>query len=245
MQTPRIYCSEPIGTDTLVSLPAEPARHLVRVLRMGVGDRLTLFDGNGGEFEASIASADKRSVSVAIHAHQDVERESPLTLNLLQAVAKGDNADWVVQKAVELGVASIQPMLTERTVVRLSSERAAKRHLHWLGIIAGACEQCGRNQPPILYPTRSLPELLQDRPPDRDGFILTPDGAPRLDQSNLSPTALDLVIGPEGGFSAQEVEMAVAAGLNPLQLGPRILRTETATVAAVTAVQFRWGDLAR
>ena len=245
MHTPRIYCSEPIGTGTSVSLPAEPARHLVRVLRMSVGDKLTLFDGSGGEFEASIASVDKRSVSVEIHTHQDVERESPLTLNLLQAVAKGDNADWVVQKAVELGVASIQPMLTERTVVRLSPERAAKRHIHWLGIIAGACEQCGRNRPPILYPTRSLPDLLQNRPRDIDGFILTPGGASCLERSRLPPTALDLVIGPEGGFSDQEVEMAVAAGLNPLRLGPRILRAETATVAAVTAVQSRWGDLAR
>jgi 16S rRNA (uracil1498-N3)-methyltransferase len=198
-----------------------------------------------GEFEASIATADKRSVTVAIHAHQDVERESPLTLNLLQAVAKGDNADWIIQKSVELGVASIQPMLTERTVVRLSAERAAKRHIHWLGIIAGACEQCGRNRPPILHPTRSLAQLLEGRQPSRDGFILTPNGAQRLGQANLAPTALDLVIGPEGGFSAQEVEMAEAAGLSPLQLGPRILRAETATVAAVTAIQSRWGDLAR
>ena len=240
---PRFYCPQPLAAGAIVDLPEAVAHHLF-VVRMQPGDALTLFDGRGGQYRATLQDSGKKRASARVEEHQAVDVELPYAITLAQGLPEGSKMDWIIEKAVELGVAGIQPLAAQRSVVRLSAERAEKRHAHWQGVIVAASEQCGRNR------------LAQLAPPiDFERFAAAQDAQPRIlfspraTQSladwarTAGPQAVTLMVGPEGGFNEQEEQTAVRAGTLALSLGPRVLRTETAGLAAIAAVQARLGDL--
>jgi 16S rRNA (uracil1498-N3)-methyltransferase len=241
----RFHFQGKLGNGSEVRLHPDAAHHAVRVLRLAVGEPVVLFDGLGGEFEARITRIDRGDVSVKTGAHLDVERESPLHIRLVQGLSSGDRMDITLQKAVELGVAAIQPVATERSVVKLKDERAQRRMEHWQNLVISACEQCGRNRVPEVSPLMSLPDwLAQLNGPAPDGearWLLSP--AATVPLKELAPPArMMLLIGPEGGLSPAETQLAQSRGFRPVRLGPRILRTETAALAALSAIQALWGD---
>lgn len=242
MRSPRIYHPQPLVGLSCVELEDAAARHVARVLRLGIGNPLTLFDGSGGEYPALITAVEKRRVEVELGAHSDHECESPLQVTLAQGISKGERMDYTIQKAVELGISRIVPISTERSVVALKGEREEKRLAHWQGVIVSACEQCGRNTLPQLLPVHSLPSWL-DIPVEGNGLLLDHRAENSLSTLQLTST-MTLLIGPEGGLSEAEQERAIAAGYQGLRLGPRVLRTETAALTALAALQSRWGDLA-
>ncbi|GAA5315835.1 MAG: 16S rRNA (uracil(1498)-N(3))-methyltransferase [Candidatus Pelagadaptatus aseana] len=241
MRVPRIYTERPLQTGQQVELEAGPSHHITKVLRMGEGRSLILFNGTGGEFTGQIISASKKAVTVAIESFSASDRCSPLTIHLGVGLSKGDRFEWVLQKATELGVSQITPLFTERSEVKLAGDRLAKKLGHWQQIIISACEQCQLNRPPqLLQPQRFdkwLPTLTEQA-----RFVLHH----RSDQNlaSASPaTSVALAIGPEGGLSEQEIESALQQGFQPLTLGPRVFRTETAPLAAISVLQYLWGDL--
>ena len=236
MNLPRFYCREALSPGAHIDLPEPVARHAVRVLRLPTGAPMVLFDGRGGEYEAQIERIEKSRVVVELGAWRDVERESKLVLRLVQAVQAGEKMDFTIQKAVELGVAEIAPVDSRRSVIRLAGERAAKRVAHWQGVAASASEQCGRNQVPLVAPLEKLEHWLAR--PARPGLrlMLAPDAEHSL--ADLPPAReVQLLIGAEGGLDPQEVIAAKQAGFQAVRLGPRILRTETAGLAALAALQ--------
>ena len=241
MSAPRFYLDQPLAPGARFSLPPGPARHAARALRLTVDDVITLFNGRGGEFAARIERIHKDEVAVAITGFTDVERESPLRVMLAQGISSGERMDYTLQKAVELGVAAIQPIAARRSVVKLAGERADRRVAHWQGVVASACEQCGRNQVPVVAPPLALAHWLGHQ---KDGrlLFLSPLAEARL--ADLPPPAKQdwLVAGPEGGFEVDEIAALHAAGDIPIRLGPRVLRTETAALAALAAMQSLWGD---
>ncbi len=238
---PRFFIESPLAAGQSIELPEAVCRH-VQVLRLAPGDVVTLFDGSGGEYEARIDDIGKKRVAATLGAHLAVERESPLAITLVQAVSSGDRMDYTLQKAVELGVTAIVPVISERSVVRLSGERADKRVQHWQGVVQSACEQCGRNRVPSVAPLLSFDGWLRGAQPAGMRFMLSPQGRGRLRE--LSPVGeLALLAGPEGGLTAAEEAAALVSGWQPLLLGPRILRTETAAVATIAALQALWGDV--
>ncbi len=243
MRLHRIHIDTPLATDTLIELPAERTNYLLRVLRLREGNEFTAFDGHGGEYRAVIEHAGKHKAMVRIAEHDDVERESPLDIHLYQAVSRGERMDYTIQKAVELGVSRILPVFSQRSVVQLKGERLQRKQAHWQQIAISACEQCGRNRiPPVEIP-RPLGEALQTLPTDRTSLLLDPlarQGLADIDPDNL---AISLLIGPEGGLTADEIGMAAGHGFVGVQLGPRILRTETAAVTAIAILQSHRGDL--
>ncbi|MDN5753327.1 MAG: 16S rRNA (uracil(1498)-N(3))-methyltransferase [Nitrosospira sp.] len=256
MGRPRFYCPGKIAAGEIIELPAGAAHHASRVLRLEQGDELTLFNGNGGEFQAVIVRIGKNGAAVVIEKYLDIERESPLAITLAQAVCVSEKMDWIVQKSVEMGVGRIQPLATKLSMVKLSGERAEKRMKHWQQVVTSACEQCGRNRIPQVLPLISLPvwlgaQLSECRklsnssgvPPD-SYFMLSPTAKKGLRDFRESPavTAITLLVGPEGGFTPEEEAAALVAGFIPLRLGERILRTESAALAAVAAMQALWGD---
>lgn len=250
MRLTRIHVAGPLRSARRYALPDNAARHLVRVLRSNVGDELTLFDGSGGEYAARIHSVRRDDVEVDVGEHDPVERESPLQLTLLQGISRGERMDWVVQKATELGVTRIVPLLTERSVVNLNGAQAEKKVQHWRAIAIGACEQSGRNRvPQVAFPAslqQYLGSLPQPRSPEAAGesrLLLSPLADLRLIDAPLHPLAATLLIGPEGGLAPQEQELALLRGFAAVRLGPRVLRTETAAVSALTVLQQRCGDL--
>ena len=241
----RFHYQGKLGNGSEVRLQPDAAHHAVRVLRLAVGEPVVLFDGLGGEFAARITRIDRGEVSVKTGAHLDVERESPLHIRLVQGLSSGERMDLTLQKAVELGVAAIQPVATERSVVKLKDERAQRRAEHWQNLVIAACEQCGRNRVPEVLPLMGLPDwLAQLAMPEADDearLLLSPTATVAL--KALAPKArLTLLIGPEGGLSPVENQLAQSRGFNPVRLGPRILRTETAALAALSAIQALWGD---
>lgn len=239
---PRIYHPEPLQGLHELSLGDQATQHVAKVLRLGVGAQLVLFDGRGGQYQASILAVERREVRVRLLGFEAVEVESPLQITLAQGVSKGERMDFTIQKAVELGVSRIVPLDTERSVVNLKGERRDKKMTHWQGVIASACEQCGRNRLPELLPWQSLSQWLQ-RGPDGQGLLLDHRAATSL--GNLDETrVLTLLIGPEGGLAPVEREQAYQAGYQGLRLGSRVLRTETAALTAIAALQARLGDLA-
>ena len=241
MNLPRFYCREALSPGAHVDLPEPVARHAVRVLRMPPGAAMVLFDGRGGEYEAHIERIEKSRVVVVLGAWRELERESKLVVTLIQAVQAGEKMDFTIQKAVELGVADIVPVDSRRSVIRLAGERAAKRVAHWQGVAASACEQCGRNQVPLVAPLEKLEHWLAR--PARPGLrlMLAPDAECSL--ADLPPArAVQLLIGSEGGLDPQEMIEAEQAGFQAVRLGPRVLRTETAGLAALAALQALWGD---
>ena len=248
MSSPRFFSPAALSVGITVELAADAARHAVRVLRLGVGDAVTLFDGRGGEYECRIESCGRsrndRTV-VDVLSKRNVERESPLDLVLVQALQTGEKMDLTVQKAVELGATRIVPVMTRRSVVRLEGERAAKRVAHWRAVAASACEQCGRNRVPEIEALTDLGEWL-GRPASGGALrlMLDPVGAMGFDSlpRPASGQGIDLLIGAEGGLSEDERRCAVAAGFSAVRLGPRILRTETAGLATLAVIQCLWGD---
>lgn len=246
MRTVRLHHPEPLTSGTEVIVGEDDARYLTRVLRLPAGTPVVLFDGRGGEYEATIASVSRREVAVAVGAHRSVERESPLAVTVAQGISRGERMDHVVQKTTELGAAAIVPLICERGVVRLDEKRAAARLEHWQRVAVGACRQCGRNRLPEIAPITALEDWLAT-PPVGLRLVLTPRADDRLtDFAPAGATVADpvtLLVGPEGGLTDQETAAAASAGFRRVRLGPRILRTETAAVAGVTALQTLWGDL--
>ena len=242
MRVPRVYTDQELSDRALVTLENGPAKHLVRVLRMGPGDALSVFNGDGGEYPAVIQSADRKRVVIETGKRNSHDCESPLAIELGIAVSRGERMDWVVQKATELGVTRITPLLSKRVEVKLNAERTAKRLRHWHQIAISACEQCGRNRLPALSSITPLADWLPEIRAERR-FVLQPD-APSTTDSGQTPASVALLIGPEGGLSKSEIALAEQAGFEPLQLGPRVLRTETAPLAALAIMQSRWGDMA-
>ena len=241
MNQPRFYCREALSPGAHVDLPEPVARHAVRVLRLPPGAAVVLFDGRGGEYDARIERIERDRVVAALGAWRDVERESGLAVTLIQAVQAGEKMDYTVQKAVELGVSHIVPVDSRRSVTRLSGERAARRVAHWQGVAAAACEQCGRNQVPQLAPLEKLENWLARPANGTLRLILAPDAEQAL--VDLPPVNnVQMLIGAEGGLDPQEIIAAQQVGFKAVRMGPRILRTETAGLAALAAMQALWGD---
>ena len=223
-----------------LELPDALAHHAVRVLRLRDGERIVLFDGEGGEAEATLQVRGKAAWA-QVDARREVDRESPLQIVLVQALASGDKMDWVVQKAVELGASAIQPVQAERSVLRLVGERADKRQAHWQQVAVAACEQCGRNRIPEVRPLQPLTHWLAAH---RGAlcYVLAPGGAASFAEEPAPQQVVHVLVGPEGGWSDAELAAFDAAGCRRVRLGPRVLRTETAGLAAIAALQARWGD---
>lgn len=238
---PRFYCCAALSPGAQMDLPESVARHAVRVLRLPPGAAMVLFDGQGGEYEAHIEHIEKNRVVVALGAWRDVERESKLSVTLVQAVQAGEKMDFTIQKAVELGIAHIVPVDSRRSVTRLSGERAAKRVAHWQGVAVSACEQSGRNRVPAVEPLEKLEHWLARPAQPGLRLMLAPDAECSL--VDLPPArGVQLLIGAEGGLDPQEMVVAKQAGFQAVRLGPRVLRTETAGLAALAALQALWGD---
>jgi 16S rRNA (uracil1498-N3)-methyltransferase len=243
MRVPRVFVPERLVEGACVDLPGEPAAHLGRVLRLGPGAEIMLFNGEGGEWRATIEILDRERVGVRVGRHRRADRESPLDLTLAQGISRGERMDYTLQKAVELGVSRIVPIASERSVVRLSADRGERRREHWAKVVQGASEQCGRTRVPRLLPVTTLDEWLSGAVPGLKLLLICKEGACRLSELTPDPS-ITLLIGPEGGFAAEEASAALRAGYQALRLGPRILRTETAALAALCALQALWGDLA-
>lgn len=249
MPETRIYSASPLVGEARIALPPAAAHHVARVLRLREGDAVTLFDGAGGEYPARIAAIVRDTVMVDTGAHRAAERESPLRITLAQALQAADKMDYTIRKAVELGAARIVPLAARRSVLRLDGERAAKRLLHWRQVVVAACEQCGRNRPPEVAPVQALDAWLGESSPASLRLLLSPAGeaglgALELGDGGAAGGGIELLAGPEGGFEEAEERAARYAGFRPLRLGPRVLRTETAGLAALAALQARWGDFA-
>ncbi len=243
MRTIRVLAPGLPAAGGSFELPAGAAAHVARVLRLVAGDALVLFDGAGQEAAATIAEIRGSSVHVNVTVPAVVDRESPLSLTLVQGVSRGERMDLVMQKATELGVARLIPVMTERSVVKLDAAQAAKRLQHWQGVVAAACEQSGRAWlPEVLPPQPLLKWLAQPAKEGEQRFLLHPGSSTRARDLPALRSAT-LLIGPEGGLAPQEREAALLAGFQDLSLGPRILRTETAALAALAALQAVAGDL--
>jgi 16S rRNA (uracil1498-N3)-methyltransferase len=243
MSAPRFYCPPPLPLSTNYELPSEAAHHASRVLRLHAGDAVQIFDGLGNALDATINSIQGKQVVLG-NLQSFLDQHKPgLHIVLAQAMCSSEKMDWVVQKATELGTAEIVPVQTQRSVARLSGARADKRTEHWRNVAVSACEQCGRNTLPQLHTPQELDAWLGEmRHTPGSKFILLPDGASNL-QSQPRPTGrATLLIGPEGGFTADEANLARQAGFVPVLLGPRVLRTETAAIAGIAALQTLWGD---
>jgi 16S rRNA (uracil1498-N3)-methyltransferase len=241
MRLSRIYHPAPLAAGGRAELGDAAANHVVRVLRLSVGAPLILFNGAGGEFAAVIGAIDKHRVTVEIGDFYDKEREPPLPLWLAQGISRGERMDYTVQKAVELGVSRIVPLFTEHCGVQLDGERLAKRVKHWQGVVIGACEQCGRNRIPHIDAPVTFSQWLA-APGDGLRLVLDPNAEHTLAQLPVPSGPVTLLIGPEGGLSDREIALAKQSAYLGLRLGPRILRTETAAVAALAALLGAWGD---
>lgn len=248
MSTTRIFSSEPLRAQTEITLGSDQAKYIGKVLRLRPGDNITLFDGSGGEYPCTLRIVGKNEVTVVVGEQLHGNRQSPLSIHLLQCISRGDRMDFVVQKATELGAHQVTPLLSEFSVVRLDESRARKRGAHWQKIAISACEQCGRNLLPQVDQPTSLRSWFGDNylapGSDSQRFILAPTASLALANTDTQGPEIKLLIGPEGGFSPAEYEQASAAGFVAAGLGPRVLRTETAAIAALAVLQSRFGDLA-
>ncbi|ALK90396.1 16S rRNA (uracil(1498)-N(3))-methyltransferase [Limnohabitans sp. 63ED37-2] len=234
---PRFYCPAPLATGLSLSLPAGAARH-VQVLRLQPGDVITLFNGEGGEFDATVTRMGRSDVEVEVGAHHAVEREAARAVHLLAGITANERMDWLVEKATELGVASITPLVAERSVLKLKGERAEKKLAHWQGVAVAAAEQCGRNRVPTVHPAVTLAEWVKKAPPGERWVLSLSEGTQSLAQmqgpaAGLPMAPVTVLSGPEGGLSPTEEAAALAAGFAPVTLGPRVLRAETAPLAVL------------
>lgn len=243
MRIPRIYTADAdLSVGREVQLDREASNHVSRVLRLTLGHEVTLFNGDGNDYEATIETIDRNQVAVHIHNSVIKDVESPLHIHLFQGISRGDKMDLTLQKGVELGIKEFTPLITERCGVKLDNKRWQKKLLHWEKVIQSACEQCGRTTLPVLNPVLTFPEALTHL--NSQSFFLHPEAGKPFKAfnniDNLSP--ISLWVGPEGGFSDTEITQVNNAGFIPAQLGPRILRTETAALAAVSVMNNLWGD---
>ena len=237
---PRFYLDAALRAGTSVLLPEDSAHHAVHVLRVQSGDEITLFTGRGGEFAARVASIQRLKVLVDVLQHHAIERESPLQMVLVQGVSAGERMDFTVRKSVELGVAELQPVLAASSVARPKGERAAARHAHWQKIVIAACEQCGRNRIPTVHPLVAASDY---RGGSGSKILLSPAAELRFSQAcNADGTAFTVAAGPEAGFNAREEAAFLDSGFVPAKLGARVLRTETAGIAALAALSALRGD---
>ncbi|WP_066732278.1 16S rRNA (uracil(1498)-N(3))-methyltransferase [Cupriavidus sp. D384] len=238
---PRFFVDAALAADAVLDLPEAVVRH-VQVLRLAPGDAITLFNGQGGSHSATLGEIGKRHATAQIGAHEAAEAETPFAITLVQGLAGGDKMDWLIEKAVELGVAAIQPLQASRSVVRLSGDRALKRQAHWQALVQAACEQCGRNRLPALAPVATFEAWLAAAPATGARLLLSPRATGSLpDLANAHRDAwraegVTLLIGPEGGLSPDEEDAARRAGFIGVSLGPRILRTETAGLACLATL---------
>ena len=243
MTVPRFYCPPPLHSGDSIELPPDAAHHASRVLRLRIQDAVHIFDGLGNERQGIISEISGKKVVLAKVIPCTSNRKSNLHITLAQALCGSEKMDWVLQKATELGVTEIQPVQTERSVAKLSAERAIKRADHWRNVTIAACEQCGQNRLPHIYPPQELSAwLAQTRSLPGSKFILLPRGNATLHQQPQPKEGITLLIGPEGGFSAAEAQLAQEVGFTSIRLGPRWLRTETAAIASIAALQTLWGD---
>jgi 16S rRNA (uracil1498-N3)-methyltransferase len=240
----RLYVAVPLLVGARIALPETAAGHLVRVLRAQAGDACVLFNGDGHDYDARIVAAGKRDAEVEILAARAVGNESPLRLVLLQALARGEKMDWILQKATELGVVAIVPVTSERSEVRLDGERADKRIAHWRSVVVSACEQSGRATVPAVAMPGSLAQAMADLPATARRLLLDPQATQGMRKLDLAAGGIVLAIGPEGGWSARDLASLRGNGFEGLRLGPRVLRTETAGIAAIAALQACHGDFA-
>jgi 16S rRNA (uracil1498-N3)-methyltransferase len=238
---PRFYCDLPLAVGRLIELPDETARHAVGALRLRSGDDVVLFNGDGGEYQGTLEQQGK-AAAVRLSGRDEPLRESNLRITLAQGISSGERMDLTLQKSVELGVAAIQPLMMRRSVVKLTGEKTEKRLRHWRGVVISACEQCGRNQLPPVAEIQDFMPSLRQTPKEMQRYLLDPEASQSLRDLPAPTGPVLLLAGPEGGFDPVERNAAIAAGCIPLRLGPRILRTETAALAALAAMQAIWGD---
>lgn len=239
---PRFYVPDVLSSGQLLDLPDNVVRHL-NVLRTRAHEEIVLFNGNGKAYSARLALLEKRRAQAEILREEEADNESPLRITLVQAVSSGERMDFTLQKSVELGVTEIRPVLSERCVVRLSGERADKRSARWQDIVVSACEQSGRNVVPKVLPLLPYREALADLP-EGSRLLMSLNRARSLNSIKPDPQGIILMAGPEGGWTAAEEQSAFDAGFESVKLGPRVLRTETAALAAIAAMQALWGDFA-
>lgn len=251
MRIPRLCVPGPLSAGQEIALSSTAAQHVAAVLRLRTGAALTLFDGDGGEWSATLLSTDRRGARVRVGVHDPIERESPLAVTLLQGIARGERMDNAVQKATELGVARILPIAAERSVVQLGDERAERRVAHWQAVAIAACEQCGRNRIPEVLAPRSLAACADAALPalrwtlEPTAARALPEAVAALRDPQTERRGIALLVGPEGGLSETELALAARLGFEPLRLGPRVLRTETAGPTALAALQALVGDFGR
>ncbi|MGQ0800528.1 MAG: 16S rRNA (uracil(1498)-N(3))-methyltransferase [Pseudomarimonas sp.] len=244
MRQTRCFVDVALAVDSEVELPEAASSHLLRVLRLDSGDEVSLFNGDGHDYAATLVRSGRHAARARLATRTSVQSESRLHTILVQGIARGEKMDLILQKATELGVSEIWPMYTERTEVKLDADRLRKRLGHWRGVIQSACEQCGRARIPLLTDPRNLSRVFAELPTDSVRLTLDPRGEYSLAAlADPSPAGFSFAIGPEGGFSAIERDQLTAAGFKGMRLGPRILRTETAGLAAMAILQARFGDL--
>ena len=244
MRISRLYIDTPLAANQTISINGEPFNYLANVLRLKTGATLSIFNGQGGEFCATISKLGKREAQLDIGDFENNTSESPLEITLVQGISRGERMDFTLQKATELGVTQIVPLFTERCTVNLKADRLEKRIKHWQGTVRSACEQSGRNSIPQIESAQYFDDYIQIKnKPKHSYLLLDPESPQSLTSITVPPTAITLLIGPEGGFSSRERELAFTNGYQGVQLGPRILRTETAAIAAISAMQILWGDL--
>lgn len=243
MRLTRIHCPGPYAAGAELSLPPSGAQHLTRVLRLREGAALSVFDGEGQEFRAEISHIQGSAVQVRLTAALPTTSESPLQITLVQGVSRGERMDWTLQKATELGIAAIIPVITSRSVVRLDARQAQKKQEHWRAVVTSACEQCGRARIPTVAEPQTLREFLTTGRKEGLRLVLSPSAPASLAGLSSMPGRAQILIGPEGGLDDDEILAARDAGFMPVRLGPRVLRTETAAVVALSVLQGLWGDL--
>ena len=243
MRIPRIYHETALNVGVSVLLGDDAANHVGRVLRMQAGQEMTLFNGDGYDYLAEIESVTKKQVAVRVESREIVDNESPLTIHLAQGISRGDKMDFTIQKSVELGITDITPIFTERCGVKLKGERLEKKHQQWQKIAISASEQCGRAKVAQVHPPIELSEFLQQET-DQLKLNLHPRATTTIKTLTRPESGVRFIIGPEGGLSDTEIEQAVASGYQDIQLGPRVLRTETAALTLLAALQLQFGDLA-
>jgi 16S rRNA (uracil1498-N3)-methyltransferase len=246
MEENRFYHSEKLELKHVVELIAQTHIHATKVLRLKVGDQFALFNGDGYDYVAKVIELSKHKTSVEIIDRYEVNHESPLKITLAQGLAAGDKMDWIIQKAVELGIQSIQPLLTERSIIKLDRERADKKLEHWRTVAISACEQTGRSIiPDILSPIHLVQWLSnQNQTANSLKLILTPAKAQNINHLEKPSSPVVFMVGPEGGFSEKEMNLALSSSFVPVNFGKRVLRTETASVVALSIMQNLWGDFA-
>lgn len=242
MRISRIFYEDELHSNSLIDLPLDSSHYLIHVLRLKKGDQVTLFNGNGQEFTALLVETTKKTVRVQVGLGIYIDRESPLKIHLVQAISKGEKMDWTIQKAVELGVAKITPLITQHCAVKLNPDRLNKKLNHWKKIMISACEQSGRTKIPMLSSINTFVDWINGNHTELK-LVCNPTASATISSLPATIQELLLFIGPEGGLSDQEISLTRQHDFIPISLGPRILRTETAAISALALIQNKWGDL--